>query len=62
MNSLSIYEFDALVSGNIGGASANGIHGVPAVVFEWLESEALRIADRGEGSWVPVWHPADGGA
>lgn len=52
MNSLSIYEFDALVSGNIGEASADGIHGVPSVVFEWLESEALRIADRGEGSWV----------
>jgi len=51
MNSLSIYEFDAMVSGSVEFGSADGVHGVPPAVFKWLESEALRIADTGEGSW-----------
>lgn len=51
MNSLSIYEFDALISGSVP-SDGLGIHNVPPVVFAWLESEALRITEIGEGSWI----------
>ena len=52
MNGRSIYEFDALVSNEGGLVDVDGVHGVPAPVFAWLESEALRIAELGEGSWI----------
>lgn len=52
MKCLSIYEFDALVPMGGGAAGGEGIHGVPAPVFAWLESEALRIAEAGDGSWI----------
>jgi len=48
MNSLSIYEFDALISGSVP-SDGLGVHNVPPVVFAWLESEALRITEIGEG-------------
>ena len=52
MNNRSIYEFDVLVSNEGGFVGVDGVHGVPPPVFAWLESEALRIADLGEGSWI----------
>jgi len=52
MNNRSIYEFDVLVSNEGGFVGVDGTHGVPPPVFAWLESEALRIADLGEGSWI----------
>lgn len=52
VNSLSIYEFDALVQRTTASAGTDGVHIVPPTVFSWLEAEALRIADLGKGSWI----------
>lgn len=52
MKTISIYEFDALVPAVSGAVDPEGIHAVPPKVFAWLEAEALRIADLGEGSWI----------
>lgn len=52
MKPISIYEFDALVPTGGGAVGVDGIHAVPPTVFAWLEAEALRIADLGEGSWI----------
>ena len=52
MKPISIYEFDALVPTGGGAVSVDGVHAVPPTVFAWLEAEALRIADLGEGSWI----------
>ena len=52
MKTLSIYEFDALVPTGGGAVSVDGVYAVPPTVFAWLETEALRIADLGEGSWI----------
>ena len=52
MQPISIYEFDALVPTGGGAVDVDGIHVVPPTVFAWLEAEALRIAELGEGSWI----------
>ena len=52
MKPISIYEFDALVPTGGGAVGVDGVHVVPPTVFAWLEAEALRIADLGEGSWI----------
>lgn len=52
VNSISIYEFDALVPRGEHNVSINGVQYVPQSVFAWLEAEALRITDLGEGSWI----------
>jgi len=52
MKPISIYEFDALVPTGGGAVGVDGVHVVPPTVFAWLEDEALRIADLGEGSWI----------
>jgi 5-methylcytosine-specific restriction enzyme subunit McrC len=52
MVGLTIYEFDALVTGPAQGPIAANVHTVPPKVFDWLEQQALRSADAGQGVWL----------
>lgn len=52
MSGITIYEFDALVAAAPEGAGNDGVHVVPAKVFEWLESQCLRSAELGDASWI----------
>jgi len=52
MSSITIYEFDALVPIGPGFVETEGLRGVPAFVFNWLELQCLRSADQGEASWL----------
>lgn len=51
MNSLTIYEFDALAAAGADFSGIDGIHTVPSSVFGWLEEQCLRAADAGEAAW-----------
>lgn len=52
MNSLTIYEFDALASASADFSVVDGVHVVPARVFGWLEEQCLRAVDAGDAAWV----------
>jgi 5-methylcytosine-specific restriction enzyme subunit McrC len=54
MNGITIYEFDALAVAVAGAdfSGINGVHMVPANVFEWLEEQCLRVADEGDSAWL----------
>jgi len=52
MSSITIYEFDALVPIAPGFVETEGLRGVPASVFNWLELQCLRTADQGEAAWL----------
>jgi len=52
MNSLTIYEFDALAAAGADFSSIDGVHLVPATVFSWLEEQCLRTADAGDSPWL----------
>lgn len=46
------YEFDVLVAAADGVADGMGLRTVPPEVFAWLESQALRLAEVRETSWL----------
>lgn len=48
---ITIYEFDALVEARDPPDAADQ-HSVPSSVFAWLEQQALRAAEAGEGAWL----------
>lgn len=52
MNGLTIYEFDALVADGADFSGIDGVHRVPASVFDWLEEQCLRAAEAGDGAWL----------
>jgi 5-methylcytosine-specific restriction enzyme subunit McrC len=52
VNGITIYEFDALTAADSGIVAANGLHGIPARVYGWLEDQCLRAAEEGEAAWL----------
>lgn len=52
MAGITIHEFDALVAMPPDALDACDLRAVPAHVFDWLESQALRSAEVGESSWL----------
>ena len=52
MSGITIYEFDALVPTVPGFSETEGLRGVPAPVFSWLELQCLRTAEQGEVAWL----------
>ena len=51
MAGITMYEFDALVAIPPDALDANELRAVPAYVFAWLESQALRAAEVGGLAW-----------
>lgn len=54
MPSITIYEFDALIASLPNDTDTIGIHSVPQKVFDWLESQVLRVAEIGEAAWLKL--------
>jgi 5-methylcytosine-specific restriction enzyme subunit McrC len=52
MSGITIYEFDILVPTVPGIIDSEGLHGIPALVFNWLELQCLRTAEQGNTSWL----------
>ena len=52
MNGLSIYEFDALAAEGVNPSGIDGVHLVPASVFNWLAGQCQRAADAGDAAWL----------
>lgn len=52
MNGITIYEFDALVAADSGIGAVEGLHGIPASVFGWLEERCLHATQDGEAAWL----------
>lgn len=52
MSGITIYEFDALVPTVPGFSEIEGLRGIPAPVFNWLELQCLRTAEQGEPAWL----------
>lgn len=52
MSGITIYEFDAMVPSLPGFNETEGLRGVPATVFNWLELQCLRTAEEGEAAWL----------
>ncbi|MCW7540483.1 McrC family protein [Aquabacterium sp. A7-Y] len=52
MNGITIYEFDALMATDSGIGAADGLHGIPARVYGWLEDQCLRATEEGEAAWL----------
>jgi 5-methylcytosine-specific restriction enzyme subunit McrC len=52
MNGLTIYEFDAMATAGADFSDVEGVHMVPAKVFNWLETQCLRAADAGDAAWL----------
>ncbi len=52
MNGITIHEFDALTAADSGIGAADGLHGIPARVYGWLEDQCLRAAEEGEVAWL----------
>ncbi len=55
MTGITIFEFDTLTALPADGHRSPdkvGLHEVPAPIFSWLESRALRAADAGEAAWL----------
>lgn len=52
MNGLTIYEFDVLAAAGADFSGIDGVHLVPANVFNWLEGQCLRAADAGDAAWL----------
>jgi 5-methylcytosine-specific restriction enzyme subunit McrC len=51
MNGITIYEFDMLTAAP-DFTCAGSLHTVPASVFEWLEMQCLRTADKDGAPWL----------
>ena len=49
---ITIYEFEALAAAELHFPAVEGLHAVPANVFEWLEMECLRASDAGDVPWL----------
>ena len=52
MSGITIYEFDILVPTVPGSIESEGLHGIPALVFNWFELQCLRTAEQGNASWL----------
>ncbi|WP_417473312.1 McrC family protein [Luteimonas mephitis] len=52
MSGINIYEFDALTTATPGSEGVDGLHTVPARVYEWLEGQCLRAAEEREAAWL----------
>lgn len=50
MTGITVYEFDALTPTTPGGQDIEGLRTVPPRVFEWLELQALRAVEPGDGT------------
>lgn len=52
MTGLTIYEFDALAAAGTDFSGIDGVHFVPATVFNWLEEQCLRAGDARDSPWL----------
>ncbi len=52
MAGITIYEFDALVAAAPGVLDVGGQRVVPPGVFDWLEVQALQVAEAGATAWL----------
>lgn len=52
MSGITIFEFDTVTAERPGLAGDEGVHTVPAAVFNWLEARCLRAAEAGEAPWL----------
>ena len=52
MSGITVYEFDALTAMAPGVPDTVGLRLVPQPVFDWLESQALSLAETGETAWL----------
>lgn len=48
----TIYEFEALAPAGADFSDIDGVHLVPANVFDWLEEQCLSVADAGDAAWL----------
>jgi len=54
MAGITIYEFQVLVADNCTLPNESNVSYVPVHVFAWLETQALRVAEVGETSWLKL--------
>ncbi len=52
MNGITIHEFDALMALDSGIDASDGLHGIPARAYTWLEDQCLRAAEEGGATWL----------
>lgn len=52
MNSITIYEFDALIAAASDSGDAENLHRIPDKVYGWLEDQCLRSAETGDAAWL----------
>jgi len=51
MNTLTVYEYDVLVE-NTGQPASGSTKRVPKNLFQWLQTEAVRLSENGEKAWL----------
>lgn len=51
MNTLTVYEYDVLVE-NTGHPTSVSTKLVPKSLFQWLQTEAVRLSENGEKAWL----------
>ncbi len=52
VSGITVYEFDALTQADLKAAAVDGLHHIPAAVYEWLEAQCLSAAEKGEAPWL----------
>ena len=56
MAGISIFEFDTLTASSPSSTNMVGQRKVSAEVFAWLETQAIRSTEAGEGAWLRLTH------
>lgn len=54
MRSITVFEFEHLISDAGAHSSEVGVHVVPQAVFNWLEGACLRSADKDDVAWLKL--------
>ncbi len=54
MSGITVYEFDFLAPMENGIIDLEGLHGIPPHVFNWLESQCLINAEKGNIAWLQL--------
>lgn len=52
MSGITIYEFDAVAANVPTLVDSEGLHSIPPRVYEWMESLALHLSEKGETAWL----------
>jgi len=52
VNGITIHEFDALTTADANISGVEGVHGIPAKVYGWLEDQCLRVSEEGGATWL----------